>query len=404
MANRWVCLALATHLCAGTSLHGLKPTSLAFREPVITMPTGVEMVATESLPRHFDWREVNGRSFVLPDVNQHIPRYCGSCWIHGTVAQLNDRLNIHRGARWPGVMLARQTLLNCVRGENNTEPPGCYGGDAWLIYKHMKHNKVPDETCNTWKAQNQKCEPINICSNCNMPPGYLDMIAKGVDVSGLDYTGGCKPLTSFLGYKVSDFGHVKGELNMMKEIYARGPISCTLGANNLLYGFADNEGVKREGVWVQDDRPPTDHLIEVAGWGETASGLKYWAIRNSWGTYWGEDGWFRMRRGVDQNSVESDCTWAIPTFDDLNLDLQGKVLGDFFRGVHKIKPIVPPLPEDYSAMLVDTTATVDVAPASWSLRAFTLVIGGALFCGSVGFVAGRTFRTTGSIHQGPLLG
>jgi len=371
------------------------------------MPQGIDMVATESIPQHFDWRDVNGRSFVVPDVNQHIPNYCGSCWIHGTVAQLNDRINIHRGGRWPSVMLARQTLLNCVPGENNSSPPGCYGGDAWMIYNHMKNSKVPDETCNTWKAKNQVCEPINICSNCDMPPGYLDMLAKGADVSGLDFAGGCKPLTSFLGYGVSDFGSVKGETNMMKEIYARGPISCTLGAEGLMAAYDDNEGVKREGVWIQDALPDPDHLVEVAGWGETASGLKYWAVRNSWGTYWGEEGWFRIRRGVNQNSIENDCTWAVPTFAALNKDLEGKVMGDFYRGIHDINPILPPLPEKYTIVPTAVTSmSEETAFGHWSPvgAAFPAVAAASVLCGLVGFVAGRTSRQTASMSQGPLLG
>lgn len=395
----WATLTLASG-CAASSIHGLKPTSLAARVEVITMPTGVELVATDSLPQHFDWRDVDGRNFVVPDVNQHIPQYCGSCWIHGTTAQLNDRINIHRGGKWPGVMLARQTLLNCVAGENNTEPPGCNGGDAWLVWKHLSHTKVPDETCNTWKAVNQVCEPKNICTNCNMPPGFLDMTKE--EMAKADYQGGCKPITSFIGYGVSDYGHVKGEVNMMKEIFARGPISCTLGAEGLMLGYDDNAGVKSEGVWVQADLPPTDHLIEVVGWGETPSGLKYWVVRNSWGTYWGEAGWFRLRRGVDQNSIEKDCTWAVPSFDDMNLELQGKVLGDFVRGIHKVEhtgAFAPSLPEVVPMTLSERA--VDSSSSSMVIAA--MCTAASVFFGVVGFMAGRSSKIK-ETNQPPLLG
>lgn len=362
------------------------------------MPTGIELVGSNALPQHFDWRDVNGRNWVLPDVNQHIPAFCGSCWIHGTVAQLNDRINILRGGKWPYVMLARQSLLNCVRGENNTEPPGCYGGDSWLVYKHMKHTKVPDETCNTWKAVNQKCEPKNICSNCAAPAGYEALAQEHIPLtkfieqtSKFDYTAGCKPLTGFIGYQVSDYGSVSGEADMMKEIYARGPISCTLGASNLMAGFESNPGVLKEGVFVQDLRPGIDHSVEVAGWGETASGLKYWAIRNSWGTYWGEAGWFRLRRGVDQSSIEKDCNWAVPTFDDMNLELQGKVMGDFARGIHKVdKPVDPSIHEDIPTI----AASEQTAVQPWSSGALIPAIctAASMVFGIVGFTLGRASR------------
>ena len=41
---------------------------------------------------------------------------------------------------------------------------------------------------------------------------------------------------------------------------------------------------------------------------------RYWIGRNSWGTYWGENGFFRIVRGDARMNlgIENDCTWATP--------------------------------------------------------------------------------------------
>merc|ERR1719436_609437 len=97
--------------------------------------------------------------------------------------------------------------------------------------------------------------------------------------------------------------------------------------------------LQHEGVYVTDqvfNESQIDHVMEIAGWGETPSGMKYWVVRNSWGTYWGAAGWLKLRRGTNQMLSESECDWALPTFDDLDAALQGRVMGDYVQGIEQV--------------------------------------------------------------------
>ena len=50
-----------------------------------------------------------------------------------------------------------------------------------------------------------------------------------------------------------------------------------------------------------------DHAVLLTGWGED-NGKKYWRVQNSWGPQWGEQGTFRIRRGVDECAAKLDLT------------------------------------------------------------------------------------------------
>jgi len=45
------------------------------------------------------------------------------------------------------------------------------------------------------------------------------------------------------------------------------------------------------------------HAVKILGWGVEA-GVKYWLVANSWNSDWGDKGYFKILRGVDECGIE----------------------------------------------------------------------------------------------------
>lgn len=92
------------HVIKGCAAHPKQILRLQLRH-MLDRPSFLESGNTADVPDvtdvAFDWRNVNGTSFVTRNLNQHIPKYCGSCWAHAAVSSLGDRIKILRNAAWP---------------------------------------------------------------------------------------------------------------------------------------------------------------------------------------------------------------------------------------------------------------------------------------------------------------
>ena len=247
-------------------------------------------------PSDFSWcAHPDGNSYCTMSRNQHIPQYCGSCWAHGSVSALADRVKISRRAVGADINPSVQHILNCQGGGS------CHGGSVdgpyqWLYQLGESTGAgISLETSNPYMACSSEmtsgicpsgewtCEPINVARTCS---------------TFTEYGGDCAAITPYPNIMISDYGSISGSAAMQKEILANGPIACGIDASPILEyttGIATDAG---SGI---------DHVISVVGWGEE-DGQSYWQVRNSWGEYWGEFGYVRVAFGALH--IEDQCSWA----------------------------------------------------------------------------------------------
>jgi len=239
--------------------------------PPSPAPASAELKAkVAELPENFDWTDVNGVNYVTPVRDQ---ASCGSCYAFASMATIEAKLKIATDNARDEVF-SPQDVVEC-----SVLAQGCMGGFNYLIAGRMAMEQgVVQESCNTYTGRDGSCS--------------TDMSCDRTYVSSYEYLGGY-------------YGACSEEL-MMQALVDNGPLAVSFMVYSDFYGYGG--GIYHH-TGLRDGYNPfemTSHAVTLVGYGVDANtGEKFWNVKNSWGKYWGEHGYFRIRRGTNEASIES---------------------------------------------------------------------------------------------------
>jgi cathepsin B len=259
-----------------------------------------ELEAVE-LPTEFDWR-TDPRAAECPSLKEiRDQASCGSCWAFGSVEAMTDRICIaSKGA--DKSHLSAEDVTSCCTGMDN----GCGGGIPSSVYQYYKNTGIvtggnygDKSMCYSYQippcAHHINSTHYQPCKE-ESTPACAD---KCVD-NGADWTKD-KRHGADGGYSVCKQGSGSCADQMMQEIYQNGPITGMFFVHQSLLSY--KSGVYSAG-WFWKDPMLGGHAIKIMGYG-TEDGTPYWLVANSWNTEWGDQGYFKIKRGDDNCQIEN---------------------------------------------------------------------------------------------------
>lgn len=195
---------------------------------------------------------------------------CGSCWAFATLSVFEAAEKIVNNLVFD---FSEQHMVNCAKAKGfsgGLEDAGsCRGGYMHMAFDYLEEAGAATEDAVPYQARDMTCEPGKATNHKLAAWGFVDQFSSVPSTSKLK--------TSLCKY---------------------GPAAVAVHVNESFTMYAG-------GVYDENVNGPVNHAVVIVGWDDLRGA---WLVRNSWGTWWGEDGYMWIKYG--SNNIGAQAVWA----------------------------------------------------------------------------------------------